>query len=78
MSDGGIQKGYTFWATIRIAKEGVPKETLKEAMDQIRKILETVDGDIVHCTQADTDQRVIPGEMRQSPKFRAKTAAKRS
>jgi hypothetical protein len=79
MSDGGIQKGYTFWASIRItgdetaSGEKMSKEKLQGAMDKIREILKGVGGDVVHCVQMHSDGQPVMGvEMRQSPKYRAK------
>jgi hypothetical protein len=79
MSDGGIQKGYSFWATINIKRASLPKEKLQEAMDKIRTILKDVDGDVVNCVQLTPDQD--PGTAittRHSPKYRKKMAEKKS
>jgi AmiR/NasT family two-component response regulator len=70
MSDGGIQEGYTFWATIKITRAGLSKEQLQEAMGRIRSILAAVDGYVVNSTQTDTSDPVISIEMRRSTKWK--------
>jgi hypothetical protein len=64
MSDGGIQKGHTFWATIRIkgrdvaAGEALSKEELKNVMNSIRQLLNSVKGNVVQSVQADSDENL--------------------
>ena len=76
MSDGGIQKGYTFWATIRIKGKGgserMSKEQLQVTMTKIRDLLDQRGGDVVHCMQSDKETPTLLTEMRHSPKFREK------
>ena len=77
MSDGGIQKGYTFWATIQIKGSGsgsekMSKEKLQATMNKIRDVLKEGGGDVVHCLQSDKETPTFLTEMRHSPKYREK------
>jgi hypothetical protein len=74
MSDGGITKGYTFWATINIKGLGqdevLDQKKLKELMLDIRKKLDPVNGEVVHSVTISKDKFEEPKlsiSMRESP-----------
>ena len=79
MSDGGILKGQTFWATIKMHGQ-LSQDELLQSIEEVRVLLSKKgrNGDLVHATRTySQDTPVISISMKESKAYAKKRKGSR-